>query len=168
MGIASFKRTNESKKIWLKEGDVYVVGRPYTGAEFAGQAARVSARYQVEMRLAIKKDDFETQLSLKKRIGIEASTGGKNPCIVEIGDTEGFKATGKEIVELLIQDEYQHLMNEIDRVLDSSSEEFCLSGAEAVEEGKRLLSITGGGGKQKEATEGLTASQDSKGKPTPS
>ena len=147
MGIAKFKRTTEAKKIWLDEQEtVYVVGRPYLGAKFAGCAAKASARHQVEMRLAVKKKDYGKQFELKKRIGLEAAVN--SGCLVEVGDNEGFKTAGKEIVTLLIQDEYQYLMNEIDRVLDNSSEEFALSEEGAIAEGKRLRETIIGGGAQ--------------------
>ena len=147
MGIAKFKRTTEARKIWIDELEtVYAIGRPYSGAKFAGCAASASARYAVEMRLAVKKKNYGKQLELKKRIGLEAAVN--SGCLVEVGDTEGFKATGKEIVDLLMQDEYQYLMNEIDRVLDNSSEEFALSEEDAIAEGKRLRETIIGGGAQ--------------------
>lgn len=149
MGIAKYKRKNETKKIWLDEQEsVYVIGRPYIGKKFSSCAAAASARYQVEMRLAVNKKDYGKQLELKKLIGLKAAVN--SGCIAEIGDTEGFKATGKGIVDLLMQDDYQTLMNDIDRVLDPSSEEFSLTEEEAVEEGKRLLTTIGGGGERNE------------------
>ena len=147
MGIAKYKRKNEAKKIWLDEQEtVYVIGRPYAGRKFSACAANASARYQAEMRLAVNKKDYGKQLELKKRIGLSAAVN--SGCLAEIGDTEGFKATGEEIVDLLMQDDYQALMDDIDRVLDPSSEEFSLTEEEAIEEGKRLRAIIGGGGEQ--------------------
>lgn len=151
MGIAKFKRTAEAKKIWLDEQEtVYVIGRPYAGMDFTAQSLRVSAKYRTEMRLALKNDDWEKQAEISGRIGLEGVTSGSNPCVVEIGDTEGFRATGKDIVALLSQDEYQYLKNEIDRVLDSSSDEFTLSEEDAIAEGKRLRETIIGGGAQSE------------------
>jgi hypothetical protein len=145
MGISSYKRTSENKKIWLDEQEtVYVIGRPYGGKDFNAQAARVAARYQVEKRLAIKKKDYNKQLEIAKRIGLEAAVNSS--CIAEVGDTEGFKVTEKGIVDLLMQDGYQTLMDDIDRVLDVSSMEFSLSEEDSIQEGKRLLSTLGGGG----------------------
>jgi len=147
MGIAKFKRTTEPKEIWLdKKETVYVIGRPYAGRDFTAQSLRVSAKYRVEMRLALKNDDWDKQAEISGKIGLEGITSGANPCVVEIGDTDGFKATGKDIVALLSQDEYQYLKNEIDRVLDISSEEFALSEEDAIAEGKRLRETIIGGG----------------------
>lgn len=149
MGIAKYKRKQEAKKIWLDEQEtVYVVGRPYIGKKFTAQSLRYSAKYKAEMRLALKKDDWDKQAELSTLIGLEAVVGAG--CITEIGDTEGFKVTGKLIVELLQQDEWAHLRKEIDNALDSSSDEFTLSEEDAVEEGKLLRSIIGGGGEQNE------------------
>ena len=149
MGIAKYKRTNEAKKIWLDEQEtIYVIGKPYIGKKFMAQSLRYSAKYKTEMRLALKKNDWDKQAELSTLIGIEAVVGAG--CIAEIGDTEGFKATGKQIVELLKQDEWAHLRKEIDNALDSSSDEFALSEEEAVEEGKRLRSTIGGGGERNE------------------
>lgn len=149
MGIAKFKRSNEAKKIWLDEKEtVYVIGKPYVGKNFTGQSLRCSAKYRVEMRLALKKDNWDKQAEISTLIGLEAVSAGDAPCIVEIGDNEGFRITGKQqIIDFLSQDEWGYLREEIDEKLKSSSDEFALSEEGAIEEGKRLRSISGGGGK---------------------
>lgn len=147
MGIEKYKKKTTPEKIWLDD-EVYVIGRPYTGTAFAGQAARASARYQLELKVAAKEKDYEKQATIKKRIGLEAACLGNNPCIVELGTIDGLKLQGKDIVELLIQEEYQELMNKIDAALDANSPAFAITEEAAIEEGKWLRITFGGGGEQ--------------------
>ena len=148
MGIESLKRNNNTKEIILDaEAGVSVVGRRYAGDLFNQRAAVVSFRSQIEMRAAIKKEDYAEQIRIKTMNGLQATCLGDNPFIVELKDETGFSASGQDLVDLLASSEYSHLIGQIDEALDPSSKEFSLSEEECITEGKRLRSISGGGGK---------------------
>lgn len=152
MGIESLKRKNDTKEIVLDaEAGVSVVGRRYAGDLFNQRAAAVSFKSQIEMRAAIKKEDYAEQIRIKTLNGLQATCLGDNPFIVELKDETGFSVSGQDLVDLLVSSEYSHLIGQIDDALDPSSKEFSLSKEECIAEGKRLRSISGGGGKPTEA-----------------
>lgn len=153
MGIAGAKRTSEVKEIRINEKEnIYIVGRRYVGDDWTQRATFSTYKRLVQVRAAQEKEDYAELIRLKNENGLDTICDykeGEEPFLYKIFDKDGITITGAENIKRFLRDEgYSYLQGVIDDKLDASSEEFSLSEEDAIEEGKRLLSIFGGGGKQ--------------------
>lgn len=145
MGIQhAKKKVDEFREICVNEGfGVYIKARIRNGKDYF-QRGNVVKKKVMALRNALAKDqDVYAVQQLDKAGELEvlfANDGtltGK-PIIEKLWDLDGHEYDGTDAIELLKQDEYDGLYQDIMRATYSQGDNFSLSPEELEEEGKRL------------------------------
>lgn len=145
MGIQhAKKKIDEFREICVNEGfGVYIKARMRSGKDYL-QRGNVVRKKTMALRNALAKEqDVYAVQQLDKTGELDAlfSNDGSlpgRPLIEKLWDLEGHEYSGAAAIELLKQDEYDGLYQDIMRATYSQGDNFGLSPEELEEEGKRL------------------------------
>jgi hypothetical protein len=145
MGIQhAKKKVNEFREICVNEGfGVYIKARMRSGKEYL-QRGNMVRKKTIALRNALAKEQdiyavqhLDKAGELEVLFSSDGSLPGK-PFVEVLWDLEGHEYSGANAIDLLKQDEYDGLYQDIVKATYSQGDNFGLSPEELEEEGKRL------------------------------
>jgi hypothetical protein len=145
MGIQhAKKKVDEFREICVNEEfGVYIKARMRSGKEYIQRGNMVRKKTMALRNALSKEQDIYAVVQLDKTgeldvlFSDDGSLPGK-PFVEKLWDLEGHEYFGAEAIDLLKQDEYNGLYDDIMKATFSQGDNFGLSPEELEEEGKRL------------------------------
>lgn len=146
MGIQhAKKKVDEFREICVNDGfGVYIKARMRSGKEYLTRGKVVGSKTMALRNALVKQKDHYAVAQIDKAgelevlFSVDGSLPGK-PFVEKMWDLEGHEYSGAEAIELLKQDEYDSLYQDIMQATYARGDNFGLSPEELEEEGKQLL-----------------------------